>query len=113
MNKQGFTLIELLVASALFLSAIIMFNHVLKAGSSLVTASGQRSQATYDLQTKIEELGALPFENLIQLNGASFAENKGKIYITPVSPDLTGIRIDLKWAPKKPPLRVFTLRSSY
>ena len=113
MNRLAFTLIELLIASALFLAAVIMFNYVLKTGASLIAASGRRSQAFYDLQAKMEELGALPFENLAQLNGSSFAENKGKIYIAPVFSDLSSIRIDLKWNPQKPPLQIFALRSCY
>lgn len=113
MNKRGFTLVELLVAASIFLVSTLAFGSLLKMSLASIHSASELNRAAYMLQTKTEEIQAIPFAELSGLNGASFANGKGKISVSPVLADLVRIRLELKWDPDRTPLYIYTLRSSY
>ncbi len=106
-------MIELLVAASLFLAASMAFGYLLKTGLTSIAAAGNLNRAVYVLQAKMEEMRVLPFEELSDLNGCSFAEGKGRISVVPVLADLMRIKLELKWDPDRSPLTFYTLRSKY
>jgi hypothetical protein len=101
------------VAAALFLSAVVVFGYVLKTGSITVDSALSLNQAVFTVQSKMEEIRTLPFDQLALLDGSLFEKGAGKIIATPVLADLIKIQLELKWDPKKIPLRLYTLRSKY
>lgn len=106
-------MIELLVAASLFLGGVVVFGYLLKIGSITADSALSLNQAVYTLQSKMEETRALPFGKLSALDGSLFAQEAGKIIVTPVLADLVKIQLELEWHPKKIPLRLYTLRSKY
>jgi prepilin-type N-terminal cleavage/methylation domain-containing protein len=113
LNRKGFTLIELLVAAGLFLSAVVAFSYFLNATIKTAARAKDYNQAVHTLQAKKEEVLGVAFENLVALNGSSFAGGAGKIFISPALADLVNIKLVLSWDPKRAPLRLYTLRSKY
>lgn len=113
LNRQGVTLIGLLVAAALFLAAVAGFGYVLKIGSISVDSALSLNQAVYTIQSKMEEIGPLPFDQFALLDGNLFAQGAGKVTVTPILADLIKIQLELNWNPDKIPLRLYTLRSKY
>jgi prepilin-type N-terminal cleavage/methylation domain-containing protein len=113
LNKKGFTLVELLVAASLFLSAAVAFSYFLKATIKTAARAKDYNLAVHALQAKKEELLGVAFQNLIALNGSSFADGAGKIFVTPALADLVNVKLVLSWDTKKAPLRLYTLRSKY
>lgn len=113
MNKKGFTLVELLVAASLFLVATFAFGYFLKIGMDSIESATRLNQAAYALQAEMEEIRALPFEQLAALNGMAFAQGRGELSVTPVLADLVGLKLELEWDPKKSPLELSSLRSKY
>ena len=111
MNNRGFTLIESVIALSLFLAATIAFGSLLRLGADTVKASARLTQAVYSIQTKMEEIRACPFEDLPALNGSTFSSGKGKTAIMPILVNMVRIELELKWDPKKMPLKIYTLRS--
>ena len=113
LNKQGFTLVELLILAVLFLIATVSFGSVLGAAKTSAMSAEKLTQAVYCIQSETEEIRLLAFDQLSSLNGKSFAQGAGKIYVTSVLADLASIRLELTWDPKKSPLITNTLRSKY
>ncbi len=113
MSKKGFTLIELLMATTLFLLASLTFGYVLKMEKGAGATALRLNQAIYTLQAEMEATKALSFEALAAFNGETFAQEQGKVLVTPVQTDLAKIRLELAWDPKKDPLPLETLRSKY
>ncbi|OGB86993.1 hypothetical protein A3H38_03630 [candidate division WOR-1 bacterium RIFCSPLOWO2_02_FULL_46_20] len=107
MNKKGFTLIEVMVVAALFLLTTAGFNYLLILSSASVEKATLLCQATYLLQSKMEEIKLLPFASLPDLNGNTFAAGNGTIKVSPVLADLINIELSL------PPHKLQTLRSKY
>ena len=113
MNKKGFTLVELLIAASLFLAATLAFGYLLKLGLLSVENATKLNHAAYALQTKMEELRSLPFEDVERQNGGSFAAGKGKVQVAPALANLVSIKIELEWDPRRAPLKLYALRSKY
>ena len=110
MNRKGFTLVEILVATALFLLAISTFSYLLKSAKESILNARKLSQALYQVQAKMEELRGTPFENLVS---TTFAENRGRVVVTPALADMVSISVELEWNPKKLPIKLYSLRSKY
>ncbi len=113
MNKHGFTLIELLIAASLFLAAVTGFNYLLRSGADTITSANQFEQAVFTIRSKMEEVRAYPFDQLVYLNGGTFADGRGKVTTVLAMIDLVRIDLELKWADNKTPLKLSTLRSKY
>lgn len=113
MNKQGFTLIELLVAASLFLAAVTGFNYLLRSGADTIASANQLEEAVFTIQSKMEEVRAYPFDQLVYLNGGTFAEGRGQVAVVAAMIDLARVDLELKWANNKTPLKLSTLRSKY
>lgn len=113
LNRKGFTLIELLVAASLFLAAVLAFGLLLNSGKSSIASALRRNQAAYILQAKMEELKALPFDQLPALNGCAFAQGQAKVSVLAVLADLLKIEVEHKWDTNKFPLKLCSLRSKY
>jgi prepilin-type N-terminal cleavage/methylation domain-containing protein len=113
LNKHGFTLVELLVAALIFLIATVAFGFALNTGKNSIESAARLSRATYLLQSKMEEIRALPFSVILPLNGRSFAGGKGKISVTPALADLASIKLELDWDSGKLPLKFYSLKSKY
>ena len=113
MNRKGFTLIELLVVASLFVVGVASFGYLLKIGSDSVSSALTLNQVVYTLQSKMEEIRILSFDQLLALDGNLFAQGKGKVGVAPVLVDLVSIRLELEWDPLKAPLKLYALRSKY
>jgi len=113
LNKQGFTLIELLVAASLFLTAVVGFNYLLKSGAETIASANQLEAAVLTIQSKMEEVRAYPFEQLIYLNGGTFAQGRGSVTAVAAMVDLVKVDLELNLADMKSPLKLSTLRSKY
>lgn len=113
MNKRGFTLIELLVATFLFLISIFSFGYILKVGMISVETASRLNNGLFVIQSKAEELRALPFASLTSLNGKTFANGKGKIEVVSALADLSKVDLELTWDTSKSPIKFTTLRSDY
>ncbi|NQT29795.1 MAG: prepilin-type N-terminal cleavage/methylation domain-containing protein [Candidatus Saganbacteria bacterium] len=113
MSRRGFTLIELLLAASLFVLAVFSFSYLLKIGASSIASSGDLHHATYALQTKMEETYTTPFNQLGGLDGSTFADGSGEVFVTPVLADLVKIELRFSFDPNKVPAKITTLRSSY
>lgn len=113
LNRRGFTLVELLLAASLFLVATTAFGYLLRVGKTAVGSASKFNQSVYAIQARMEEVKRLPFDQLISLDGSTFAQGMGKVSAIPLSADLVSIQLELKWAPKKIPLNLYTLRSKY
>ncbi len=113
LNKRGFTLIELLVATLLFLISIFSFGYILKVGMVSVETASRLNNGLFVIQSRAEEVRALPFTSLISLNGKTFANGKGKTKVVNALADLSKIDLELDWDANKSPLKFSTLRSNY
>ncbi len=113
MNRRGFTLVELLVFALLFLLSTAAFGYLLRMGKDSVGSALRLNQALRAVQAEMEEIRALPFNNLPSLNGRTFSNGSGKVLVTPVLADLVKIGLELAWDPKKVPIKLHTLRSKY
>lgn len=101
------------MAAFLLVTAVAAFNVLLKTGAAAVGSAADLAQATGALQTKMEELRALPFDQLLALNGSTFAQGKGKVKVFAPLPDLLTIQAELAWAGNKTALKLVSLRSKY
>jgi hypothetical protein len=106
-------LIELLIAASLFLAVVLAFGYLLRHGKMTVDSAVRLNQSIYAIQTKSEELHALPFDQLPALNGKTFARGQGKIKVISALADLVNIQLEFRWDPNKVPLKLQTLRSRY
>jgi len=113
LNRKGFTLVEILLATALLVVIISAFSFGLKQAISAANSNHDFSRALYAARSQMEEMRRIPFEGLPTLNGTSFSAGSGKIYVATLLPDLLSLQIDLKWNPKRPSLRIYTLRSRH
>lgn len=113
MNKRGFTLIELLVAASLFLAGVVAINYILKSSADSVASAEKLNTAVYTIQAKMEEIRQLPFDQLLQQNGQTFAQGQGKIFAYFVITDLAKMQLQLDWHPQKAPIKLYTLRSRH
>lgn len=113
MNKKGFTLVEVLIAVALLVVVIPAFGSMLNQASIALHTGKDYSIAFYAARDKMEEIRMVSFNKLLALDGSAFFNGKGSLRIWPVSDDLLGIQLELKWQEQRPPLRFFSLKGKY
>lgn len=113
MNKPGFTLVELLVAIFLFLASVAAFHYLLNSGAVTTSSAGELQSAVVALNSQMEKLHSIPFNQLASYNGQTFADGTGKASVVQVMADLTRLELQLTWDPDKAPLKLATLRSKY
>lgn len=113
MNKKGFTLVEALIAVALLVVIIPAFGYMLKQASIALHTGNNYSAAFYAARDKMEELRTVSFNDLPALDGATFFNGKGILRIWPVSDNLLGIQLELRWREGRPPLRFFSLKGKH
>jgi Tfp pilus assembly protein PilV len=109
LNKSGFTLIEVLLAAGLLVLALASFSYLTVNANRCLARTESLSRAAIMLQSRMEELKALPLCDLSALDQNIFAAGRGKVLITPLSSDLVMIEL----VSLQPKLQLFTLRSKY
>lgn len=86
MNKRGFTLVEVLVSASLLAALSFSFFYLAKNSSWFQKKAGEKMQAAYALQAKMEELKSLSFESLKLQNG------KDGVKVIPIDSNLVEVR---------------------
>ncbi len=78
-NRRGFTLTEVLVASMILLIALLTLASMFPVGYRQISDAGRMTMAVTGGRQILEDVGTLPFANVINLNGVDTASNAGVI----------------------------------
>jgi prepilin-type N-terminal cleavage/methylation domain-containing protein len=68
-NSRGFTLAEVLIASMVLLLALLVIVTMFPMGYKQVVDAGRMTIAVTAARQVLEDLGALPFDSVVNLNG--------------------------------------------
>jgi len=112
-GREGFTLVEIILAVSLFVLIISTFGFLLRRAGDAIASVDGLSHALYAARSEMEEIRQISFDKLLTLNGSVFCGGRGKILVIPVLADLLRIELELKWNPKRPAIRLYSLRSKY
>ena len=74
-NSRGFTLAEVIIASMVLLVALIVIATMFPMGHQQVVDAGRMTLAVTAARQVLEDIGALPFDSVANLNGYSTANS--------------------------------------
>ena len=78
-DGRGFTLVEVLVASMILVVALLSLATMFPVGYRQITDAGRMTMAVTGGRHILEDIGALPFDSVINLNGVDTGTNAGTI----------------------------------
>jgi Tfp pilus assembly protein PilV len=109
-NKNGFTLVEILVAATLLITVLSAFSLLIKQAKESALYTRKYTGGIYQLRSQMERIRGSDINELQSMNGASFADGAGKIWVRQLSNDLISVDLELKWAPGRPGIHLLTFK---
>ena len=88
-NSRGFTLTEVIIASMVLLIALLVIASMFPVGHQQVVDAGRMTLAVTAGRQILEDMGALPFDSIRNLNGFNTA-NSGSV--PAADPELAAVR---------------------
>lgn len=74
-NSRGFTLAEVIIASMVLLVALLVIATMFPMGHQQVVDAGRMTLAVTAARQVLEDLGSLPFDSVVNLNGFTTANS--------------------------------------
>lgn len=90
MNRRGFSLVEVLAAAAIFVLTFAVFGQLLNAAARLSASTNKISHALYAARSQMEMLRRQP-----------------------PAGELSVIRAEFRYDPRRPPIELISLKSRY
>jgi len=78
-THRGFTLVEVLVASMILVVALLTLASMFPVGYRQITAAGRMTMAVTGARHILEDVGDIPFDKIVNINGVDTASNAGVI----------------------------------
>ena len=78
-DRSWFTLVEVLVASMILVVALLTLASMFPMGYRQITDAGRMTMAVSGARHILEDVGDIPFNNIININGVDTASNTGVI----------------------------------
>ncbi len=78
-DRRGFTLVEVLVASMILVVALLTMASMFPVGYKQIADGGRMTMAVAGARHILEDVGDVPFNNIINLNGVDTSTNTGVI----------------------------------
>jgi prepilin-type N-terminal cleavage/methylation domain-containing protein len=88
-DRRGFTLAEVIIASMVLLIALLVIATMFPMGHQQVVDAGRMTLAVTAARQILEDLGALPFDSVVNLNGFTTAN---AATLPPNDPELAAAR---------------------
>jgi prepilin-type N-terminal cleavage/methylation domain-containing protein len=74
-NSRGFTLAEVIIASMVLLVALLVIATMFPMGHQQIVDAGRMTLAVTAARQVLEDLGSLPFDSVVNLNGFTTANS--------------------------------------
>ena len=113
LGNKGFTLIEVIIASSILIVAAFSSFFLISSLASGAINSINATSSLYIALGKMEELRSFEFDSLAPLDGTTFNNMAGKIFVQKIQPDLLKLQLTYKWNASKAPIELYSKRSKY